>query len=76
LPLAFGGLTVHTPSAERFGLPATPSAERARGVSASDHATATTMVAELRLGAARLHEVDAELSLAPRKIYSYRIHGD
>lgn len=48
-----------TPSAERFGLRTTPSAERARGVGASDHATATATVAELRLGAARLREVAA-----------------
>jgi clan AA aspartic protease (TIGR02281 family) len=48
-----------TSSAERFGLQTTPSAERARGVSASDHATATTTVTELRLGAVRLREVAA-----------------
>jgi clan AA aspartic protease (TIGR02281 family) len=45
-------------SAERLGLLTTPSAVRASGV-ASDHATATTTVAELRLGAARLREFPA-----------------
>lgn len=45
------------PSAERFGLQTTPSAERAHGVSASDHATATATVAELRLGSGRLREL-------------------
>lgn len=50
---------VATSSAERFGLAAAPSAERARGVGASDHATATTVVTELRLGQARLRDVAA-----------------
>lgn len=48
-----------TPSAERFGLHTTPSAERARGVGSSDHATARTTVSELQFGAARLREVEA-----------------
>jgi hypothetical protein len=47
-----------TASAERLGLLTTPSAARASGV-ASDHATATTTVAELRLGAACLRELAA-----------------
>jgi clan AA aspartic protease (TIGR02281 family) len=46
-----------TSSAERFGLQTTPSEERAHGVGASDHETATTTVAELRLGAVRLRAV-------------------
>jgi len=48
-----------TPSAERLGLHTAPAAERASGVGASDHATATTTVAELRLGAVRLRDVTA-----------------
>jgi clan AA aspartic protease (TIGR02281 family) len=48
-----------TLSAERFGLDTTPSDQRAGGVGTSDHATATTTVAELRLGAARLNDVAA-----------------
>ncbi|MFI5231868.1 MAG: aspartyl protease family protein [Gemmatimonadales bacterium] len=47
-----------TASAERLGLLTTPSAVRASGV-ASDHATATTTVAELRLGTARLQDLAA-----------------
>ena len=46
-----------TVSAERFGRQTTPSAERARGVGASDHPTATSSVADLRLGAARLRDL-------------------
>jgi clan AA aspartic protease (TIGR02281 family) len=48
-----------TPSAERLGLRTTPSAERASGVGASDHATETTRVDELRLGPVRLRDVAA-----------------
>lgn len=48
-----------TPSAERLGLHTTPSAERAGGVGTSDHATATTVVDELRLAAVRLRGVAA-----------------
>ena len=48
-----------TPSAERLGLRTTPSAERAHGVGASDHATETTVVDDLRLGAVRLRGVAA-----------------
>lgn len=48
-----------TPSAERLGLRTAPSAERASGVGASDHVTATTTVDELRLGAIRLRDVAA-----------------
>ncbi len=47
-----------TDSAERLGLLTTPSANRASGV-ASDHATATTTVTDLRLGAAHLRELAA-----------------
>src|SRR5579862_4496320 len=46
-----------TASAERLGLQTTPTAERARGVGASDYATAATTVSELRLGDWRLREV-------------------
>ena len=48
-----------TPSAARLGLRTTPSAERAGGVGASDHATETTQLDELRLGAVRLRGVTA-----------------
>jgi clan AA aspartic protease (TIGR02281 family) len=48
-----------TPSAERLGLRTAPSAERASGVGAADHATATTTVADLRLGAVRLRGIAA-----------------
>lgn len=48
-----------TPSAARLGLGTTPSAERAAGVGASDHATETASIDELRLGAARLRGVTA-----------------
>jgi clan AA aspartic protease (TIGR02281 family) len=43
-----------TPSAARLGLRTAPSAERAGGVGTSDHATETTRIDELRLGAVRL----------------------
>lgn len=46
-------------SAERFGLETTESADRARGLGESDHATATTTLNELRLGDARLRDVAA-----------------
>ena len=46
-----------TPSAQRLGLQTTPSAERAGGVGSSDHATETTIVDELRIGAVRLRQV-------------------
>jgi len=46
-----------TPSAARLGLRTTPSAERAHGVGAGDHATETAVLDELRLGALRLREV-------------------
>jgi clan AA aspartic protease (TIGR02281 family) len=48
-----------TPSAARLGLRTTPSAERAGGVGASDHATETAQIDELRLGAVRLLGVAA-----------------
>jgi Aspartyl protease len=48
-----------TASVERFELRTTPSPDRARGVGASDYATATFTVADLRLGAARLRDVVA-----------------
>ena len=48
-----------TPSAARLGLSTTPSPERAGGVGASDHATESTVVDELRLGAVRLRAVAA-----------------
>lgn len=47
-----------TASAERLGLVTTPSAVQATGV-ASNHSTATTTVADLRLGAVRLRELAA-----------------
>jgi clan AA aspartic protease (TIGR02281 family) len=47
-----------TPSAARLGLRTAPSAERAGGVGTSDHATETTRIDELRLGAVRLPEVE------------------
>jgi clan AA aspartic protease (TIGR02281 family) len=46
-----------TASVERFGLSTTPSADRARGVGASDYATTLVTVAELRLGTALLRDV-------------------
>lgn len=48
-----------TASAERFGLQTTPSAVRASGVGAADHATATTTVTELRLGDVRMRDFAA-----------------
>lgn len=48
-----------SPSAARLGLRTTPSAERAGGVGAADHATETALVAELRLGDVRLRDVAA-----------------
>ena len=48
-----------TPSAARLGLRTTPSAERAGGVGASDHATETVQLDELHLGAVRLRGVMA-----------------
>lgn len=48
-----------TASAERFGLTMTPSTERAHGVGASNSASSTITVADLRLGAAQLHNVAA-----------------
>jgi hypothetical protein len=48
-----------TPSAGRLGLQTTPSAQRAGGVGASDHATETTVVDELRLGGVSLRDVAA-----------------
>ena len=46
-----------TSSATRLGLETTPSTERAHGLGASDHATATSTVSELRLGTVQLHDV-------------------
>jgi len=48
-----------TPSASRLGLRTAPSADRAGGVGTSDHATETTSVGELRLGAVLLRNVAA-----------------
>jgi clan AA aspartic protease (TIGR02281 family) len=48
-----------TPSAARLGLQTMPSVERAAGVGADEHATETTLVAELHLGAVRLRGVPA-----------------
>lgn len=48
-----------TPSAARLGLRTTPSAERAGGVGASDHATETALIDDLRLGDVRLRGVAA-----------------
>ena len=46
-------------SVERLGLQTMPSSERAGGVGASDHATETTVIDELRLGEVRLRRVTA-----------------
>jgi clan AA aspartic protease (TIGR02281 family) len=48
-----------TPSAERLGLHTRPSVERAGGVGASDHATETTVIDALRVGAVLLEQVPA-----------------
>jgi clan AA aspartic protease (TIGR02281 family) len=48
-----------TPSAQRLGLVTTASNERAGGVGSSDHATETTVVAELALGDVGLRDVPA-----------------
>jgi clan AA aspartic protease (TIGR02281 family) len=48
-----------TPSAGRLGLRTAATEERAGGVGASDHATETTVVEELRIGAVRLRDVAA-----------------
>jgi len=48
-----------TPSAERLGLHRTPSSARAGGVGSSDHATESTFVDALRLGAVLLRDVAA-----------------